>query len=57
MKLKRFESHQGNFIKGIRKVQCTETLSLPFVVDDVSFHKRFNLKAIVKHTGSLDKRP
>ena len=36
-------------------MQFTETLSVPVVVDDVSFHKKFNLTATVNHTGTLDK--
>ena len=41
--------------KDIKKVQCTETLSVPVVVDDVSFHKKFNLIATVNHTGTINK--
>ena len=28
---------------------------MPVVVDDVSFHKKFNLRATVNHTGTFDK--
>ena len=55
LQLEHFLSHRGNFIKDIKKVQCTETLSVPLVVDDVSFHKKFNLIATVNHAGTLDK--
>ena len=37
-------------------MQCTETLSVPVVEEDVSFHKMFNLIATVNHTGTLDKQ-
>ena len=38
-----------------KKVECTETLSVPVVVDAVSFHKKFNLIGTVNHTGTFDK--
>ena len=54
LQLKHFVSHQGKLIKDIKKVQCTETLSVPVVVDDVSFHKKFILIVTVNHTRTLD---
>ena len=36
-------------------MQCTETFSLQVVVDDVSFHKKFNVMVTVNQTGTLDK--
>ena len=36
-------------------MQCTETLSVPVVLDDISFHKEFNLIVTVNHTGILVK--
>ena len=37
-----------------KKIQCTETLSVPVVVDDAPFHKKINLLATVNHTGTPD---
>ena len=54
LQLKRFINHLGNFTKDIKKakwVQCTDILSLPVVLDDVSFPKKFNLAATVNHIG------
>ena len=55
LQLKRFVNHHGNFIKNIKRVQCTETFSLQVVVDDVSFHKKFNVMVTENQTGTLDK--
>ena len=52
--LKKFVSHRGSFTKDIKKIQCTETLSVPVVVDDAPFHKKINLLATVNHTGTPD---
>ena len=38
LQLKSFVNNY-NFIKYIKKVQCTENPSVPVVADDVSFHK------------------
>ena len=53
LQLKCFVSHHGNFIKHIKKVLCTETV--PVVVDEVFFLKRFNLIASVNYTRTLDR--
>ena len=54
LQLKRFVSHQGKLIKYIKKVQCTATLSVPVVVDDVPFHKKFIFIVTVNPTITLD---
>ena len=55
LQLKSFVNDNESFIKDIKKVQCTKTYSVPVAVDDVSFHKKFNVTATVNHTGTLDK--
>ena len=51
LQLKCFVSHHENF-KYIKNIQDAETLSVPVVVDDVSFDKKFNLIAAVNYTGT-----
>ena len=46
--------HNGNFIKDIKKVQCNENLPLPVALDDVSFHKKFNIITTVIRIATLD---
>lgn len=41
LQLKRFLNHYGNFIKDIKKVQFTETLSVPVVIVNASFQQKF----------------
>ena len=53
--LKRFVNHDGHFIKDITKVHCTKTLSVPLVVNENSFHKKFSLIATVNHKGTLNR--
>ena len=40
LQLKPLLNGNENFIKDNKKLQCTETLSVPLAVDDVSFHKK-----------------
>ena len=51
--LKRFVN-QYDFIKDITKVQCTKTLSVPLVVDEMTFHNIFSIIATENVTWAIN---
>ena len=55
LQLKRFVDHNGDFIKDITKVRYTKTVSVPIVIDEMSFHKKFSHIATSNHTGTFNR--
>ena len=55
LQLKLFVNNNDDFIKDITKGHYTKTLSVPLVVDELSFHKKFSLIVTVNHTGTLNR--
>ena len=55
LQVKCFVNHNDDFIKNITKIHCSKPLSVPLVVDEVSFHKKFSLIVTVNHKGTLNK--
>ena len=55
IQLKRFVVHEDSVIKDVQKVHCTSKLSVPFVDNEVTLNKKYDLLATVNHTGTLDR--
>ena len=55
IQLKRFVSHDNQFLKDIKHVQCTPNISVPAKDNEVTYHKDYHLIATISHTRNLNR--
>ena len=55
IQLKRFANHQGQLIKDLNKVECSENIFVPVIDGEITSRIEYKLIGTVNHTGNLNR--